>query len=712
MVRETDSSVTDEVTFSSDQLYIYYERRTGVPPDHNYTTFQLSERLSAAVDNANGNLIVKSRQLSIAGTGLSLIGDYYYNNLAEGTGWSQTARLYQGVYQNYDSPFVYYYGLTGDVESFRKNADGTFTSPPGLDAVMTQPSTGEIIVTFRHPQLTYTFQGTGPGSDLYLTSITDQNGNALTFTYDNIYQPNYQTSAKLESVTDTRGRTLTYSYGSTNQPTQMTDSTGRTWAWARNQWGEITSYTDPLGQVTGFAYDSNGNLTQITTRGGRTTNITYANGGSSFDRVASVTQVTNTFTGAGDTTRFAYQSPIGPCLSTDYGETVVTDPNGHQTTFCTDPLDRPRVAYDPLGHQKDWTYDVDGDVLQYATGTGSTITNASYDQNDSPISLTDPTSVTTTVNYGDSLHPYYPTSVTDGQGSTLRYAYYASGQPGAGTGGGNLKTITDNSDPNPLYTFTYNPNGTIAAETDQAGNQASYSYDAKGELTKVTPPAGGIPADATTMGATSYVPDALSRVASMTDANGNTTSYTYDALDRLTQIKYGDGSTITYTYDPDGNLIKRVDSAGVPSQGTGTQTWAYDQKNRVTQITLPGGQTSSYTYDPANNLTSLSDGTGTTTYGYDANELTSLAIPGGSCTSNPTSGCATFAYDANGNRTTANLPNGVTVAQSADADGHVLSLQAKNTSGTVRRPRGVQRTKIACSRLVPAARLVRSGMSV
>jgi len=100
---------------------------------------------------------------------------------------------------------------------------------------------------------------------------------------------------------------------------------------------------------------------------------------------------------------------------------IVTDPNGHKTTYCNDPLDRPRVVYDPLGHQHNSTYDVDGNVLQFATGTGSTISKASYDTNDNPISVTDPTNVSTSLSYGDSGHPYYPTSVTDGQGSQLGY---------------------------------------------------------------------------------------------------------------------------------------------------------------------------------------------------------------------------------------------------------------------------------------------------
>ncbi len=63
------------------------------------------------------------------------------------------------------------------------------------------------------------------------------------------------------------------------------------------------------------------------------------------------------------------------------------------------------------------------------------------------------------------------------------------------------------------------------------------------------------------------------------------------------------------------------------------------------------------TYDGAGNLPTDTDGSGTITYAYDnANELTSLAEPSGSCTSMPTVRCTTFGYNNNGQRTTTTYP--------------------------------------------------------
>ena len=70
---------------------------------------------------------------------------------------------------------------------------------------------------------------------------------------------------------------------------------------------------------------------------------------------------------------------------------------------------------------------------------------------------------------------------------------------------------------------------------------------------------------------TSYTYDALYRVKSLTDGNGNTTSYKYDAATgHLTQVQYPKANTSTGfdevqmpAYDADGNLLTRLDGNGV-----------------------------------------------------------------------------------------------------------------------------------------------------
>ena len=45
--------------------------------------------------------------------------------------------------------------------------------------------------------------------------------------------------------------------------------------------------------------------------------------------------------GAAEVTKFAYSlSPSSPCGSGAYGETTVTDPNGHNTIYCYDGTGR------------------------------------------------------------------------------------------------------------------------------------------------------------------------------------------------------------------------------------------------------------------------------------------------------------------------------------------------------------------------------------
>ena len=120
--------------------------------------------------------------------------------------------------------------------------------------------------------------------------------------------------------------------------------------------------------------------------------------------------------------------------------------------------------------------------------------------------------------------------------------------------------------------------------------------------------------------------DAVGRVESIIDPNGNETDYLYDNADRLTS------ETITvdfvpltrsYIYDDNGNLTQLTD------RDERVTTYEYDQLNRLTaekwytdQYALdyyPNSplDTISYEYDEVGNLTAVSDSYATYDYDYD-----------------------------------------------------------------------------------------------
>src|SRR5207302_1555797 len=109
----------------------------------------------------------------------------------------------------------------------------------------------------------------------------------------------------------------------------------------------LHTITDPDSHVTTLNYDGSNNIDQIVDPLGNKTNIVY----DGYNRVTSVTRVTNVVLSTGPTTSYSYQSPGGSCPSTATGQTVVTDPNGHDWTYCWDKELRVVRTIDPDSHQ-------------------------------------------------------------------------------------------------------------------------------------------------------------------------------------------------------------------------------------------------------------------------------------------------------------------------------------------------------------------------
>ncbi len=285
---------------------------------------------------------------------------------------------------------------------------------------------------------------------------------------------------------------------------------------------------------------------------------------------------------------------------------------------------------------------------------------------------------------------YQPTSSTDPQNNQTTYSYDTTG---------NLTQLTLPAAIGASLKKTYQGDsgvscgaktGQLCASVDARGRTTAYSYDSSGNLAKVTPPA--------PIGATTVAVDGDSRVASVTDGRNIKTTYTYDADNRIVQVR-NDGSTsstcatgdaaasrcVSYTYDTDGNLTNRLDAAGA-------WTFSYDQLGRLSAETTPpsvdGITSQAFTYDASSNLTTFQEGSVYVGYTYDAaNELISLAEPGGSCSpGEPTPNsdkCTTFGYNPTGQRTTTSYPTGELVTVGYDNSGRETSVLAKRPGGAV-----------------------------
>lgn len=687
-VKSNAESTANVVAFTSWQstdsahwpaLSVSYQLSRGLQPFYSQTTHRLTDRSGIGVNNASGSITLHNTDLAMAGVGLPLSVQRYYDSTYSGQGllgkhWLLSVGPDVHLNAEPDGSMVLI-APSGTLFVFAPAGGGGFTSPPGINADLAASGSSAYTLTYHKTSEVMSFTDlTGSGDEYDLSSDADRNGNTITYHYD-------PSSHDLTSITDTQGRTVTIGYTS-SLVSSITDPLGRVWGYGHSG-SELTTVTDPDHNVTHYGYDSGGNLTTITTPTGTVTTIGYA----SFARAHTLAYTDSTAPSGADTYTFAYETGskivsacTGSGVSGITGSTTVEDPNSHVSDFCRDNSDHVIATVDPLGHQRSTTYTTNSDVASAtdALGTGpSHTTDYSYDGLNNPTAITIPTGAAVTAQYAsgsgcstsDTIHPYLVKCVDDAQHNQTTFTYDGPGntlsQKNAGTGA--------------ALTYTYNPStptcggkpGQMCTSEDGNGNTTSYHHDTAGNLTSIAPPA--------PLGGISQTFDGVGRVATVTDGRSNKTTYSYDKEDRITQVllagastcSYAAGTCVTFGYDGDGNLTSMHDV-------TGLTTYGYDQLNRLTSKTLPSSASFGQVFDGAGNLTSFTDAGGTVAYGYNAaNQLTSLAEPGGSCSGTP-SLCTTFGVNANGQRTSTAYPDGASMAVTLDDSGRPTEVKTSH----------------------------------
>lgn len=344
---------------------------TGELSFYGFEEQSLTDRSGLAVNLANGNLLVRSRDLRIVGTGLDLVLARFYNSLSStpgsvGSGWGMGTGEDVRIYDDYDGS-VTFYGPSGYVVLFGKRPDGTFDSPPGLRATLKRltDSTYELIDNPTGEALAFT--SSGRNSWGRLTGHADRYGNRLGFAYS---------AGRLASITDTRGRVVTATPDASGRLAKLTDPSGRTLEYGYDAQGRLQAYTDPAAKRTTYGYDGSNRLASITSPAGRVTRITY-NGG----RVAAIVRTTDANRTTGPTTTFTYGSGA-PCAAGET-KTVVSDPlatgsNGHATTYCSDARGAVTKRVDSSGNTSSAKYDANGSPTSL-TRPGGGVTNLKWD---------------------------------------------------------------------------------------------------------------------------------------------------------------------------------------------------------------------------------------------------------------------------------------------------------------------------------------------
>lgn len=672
------------------KLTVVYNPRSGNDGSQNFQKYHLDDRMTAEVNDANGNLLIVNNDIRIPGVdGMDLKVSRHYNSIGDAQGtWTWQLGPDQQVQKQADGSVTYRGPSFYRAAYIKTDATPTFKTPAGQNTKMVLLGNGDYQLTENKSSKVYEFKEQVSGSGNFnLISATDRNGNQITLSY-------VSGTARLNQITDTHGVTLTATYTSGNL-TKLQDSTGRSWQYHYNAAGLIDTYTDPESHVTTYVYNGSNVLTEIDTPDGRVTKIgTDANG-----RVSSVAQIYDNSNVAGTTltTTFAYYPTYNGtfCGSTQptgsKGCTTVTDPNTNVSKFSYDARDRVIDVRDGANKERKNSFTANNDTDTYTDATNVASTNT-YDTDSNltkvqlPVSGESGSSAAETDNaYSDTTHgnnKYLPTSETDAQGNCTRLVYdtthgdatdvYAAITPTA-SGGNFYCDATHGSTGTSSYHFTYARNGItdpltsttpsctnattgeLCNMTNPQGFGPSYSYDTAHRVSTITWPAN--------RNAWSYTYDSLSRIATFTNGRSQVTRYAYDKLDRITQIAYngttlpctvGASTCITYSYDVDGNLTQRDDDYG-------TTVFDFDDMGRIIRNALPSGSDGCasdthatkgmlYTYDGANNLQTLCNALGTTTYSYNAsNYLTRLLEPGGNCATDTF--CINFTEDDAGRYT-------------------------------------------------------------
>ncbi|MFE1692297.1 RHS repeat-associated core domain-containing protein [Streptomyces sp. C-3] len=623
----------------------------GAVPYHQISDFRITDSLVARINHSTGNLMLAGTDFDLAGVGQQLQLTRTYNSLD--APWGKVSQRWWQGYERYaaisDSKVVLY-DATGESLSFTKDSDGSFKTPKGYSKDLKKNADGTYTLTSRKGGSKDTYDAHGT-----LTKVTDRNKGEITIT-----QHDEGAEHRGFKVTETRsGRWIDLVKTNASQ-WQAKDHTGRTVVFDLNSAGDLVKTSDTEGKATAFEYDSSRRLTKITTPEGRVTVFSY----DSQNRVTSMLRAT-TFNGSGHTGP-TYTYAYSNATPDSAGTTTVTDPEQHATKYEHDADGKVSKTTDALLHTRSKTYDANNNVATAtdAMGTGSggagNVTIYGWDSRNNQTSAELPTGATGTVGgYQTIAGSDLPGTMTTADGEKSDYKYDGAGNTTSvavsGTGGGTRN-------------FTYNKSsptcggfeGQACTLEDERKKKTSFTYDAKGNLSKVVPPS--------PLGETKYTYDDLGRPKTATDGRGTTIEYTYDNRDRVKQAKTG-SSTVTYHYDGDGNLRQRDD-------GTGTIKYEFDPLSRETVRTLQNGSQTRLAYTPAGNVETYTDPQGTVAYTYDAaNNLKELKDAKGRVTK--------YEYNDNDTRDTTTYPGGTVQKITLDESDRPTAIKATSPKGTL-----------------------------
>ena len=416
----------------------------------------------------------------------------------------------------------------------------------------------------------------------------------------------------LESITDYNGNKTWQYYDEYGNKTRVTDAQGNNTYFSYNVKGELTSQTDALGNTAYYSYDINGNKKNEKDYAGNITKYEYDN----------KSQLIKTEYPDGSNIKYEYDS-VGNCV-----KTVIND----ERTIIS--------KYDILNNLTE--VDLDGDIVQLYRYDG--LTRCIEDEDESGVI---------------TKCEYYP----DGN---IKKKIYADGEyeEYLYTSEGLLSQILESGTVKKIY--VYDTKGNCISETDACGNTIRYNYDAFGQLVSRT--------DARNNTET-YEYDNNGNCISMKNSLDEEIHMVYDSLNRMTEAYVvtddGERYSVAYAYDALGRIISQTDEEG------NTTFMEYDELGNVTSVKDSSGNViSSNSYDSLGRVSTETDSYGVeTTYQYDKYGEVITAIQQLSAND---SRVTEYEYDKYGRLLNVKKDNLVSASVVYDAAGNVSQLVDPN----------------------------------
>ncbi len=333
---------------------------------------------------------------------------------------------------------------------------------------------------------------------------------------------------------------------------------------------------------------------------------------------------------------------------------------------------------DGRGNALALSYDTAAVLQQVTDGAGRTLT-FSYATDGHLASVSDGTRAVSYVYTGEDL-----TGFTDARGFSTGYEYDTTHPDPA------LLVRTTLPRGNVPYVQTYDDLGRVATQSDAAGNTFTFDYSVAG-MTTVTDPAGAVRV---------YIHRDDGSLLSVQDGLGNVLSIDNDETGRRIGVLGAAGATTALGYDPaSGRVASISDTRGdqvayaYSTRAVGASLMAFD-RNR---IDYPDGTSETFTYDAAGNRIAQTDRSGATwSMTYDTGgRMTSRTNPLGGTTSytydsagrltsqtDAAGNTTSFAYDAVGRLVAVTRPDGSVRSQQYDAAGLLVSFTDEDGATT------------------------------